>query len=269
MKDILTAPFIRELCELCGHMYRLGWDERNAGNVSLLLDEEEAARHLDTARVLRRFSLDFDAGAMAGRLLLVTGTGEYFRTLSRDPEKSLGILRIAESGRKAELLWGYREGRRFTSELASHILSHKARLAADPGHRVVLHSHPTHLVAMTAVCGGDEREFTRALWKSCSECIMVFPEGVGLLPWMPFGTAAIGEATAQKMARHRLVVWPLHGIYGAGRSMDEAFGLIEVAEKAAQLYLLTAHLPQKTELTDERLRLLAETLKLDAAEEYL
>ena len=26
MKDIMTAPFVREMCETTANMYRLGWD---------------------------------------------------------------------------------------------------------------------------------------------------------------------------------------------------------------------------------------------------
>ena len=36
MKDIMTAPFVREMCETTANMYRLGWDERNGGNISYL-----------------------------------------------------------------------------------------------------------------------------------------------------------------------------------------------------------------------------------------
>ena len=52
-------------------------------------------------------------------------------------------------------------------------------------------------------------------------------------------TNEIGIATAQKMEKTRLVVWTNHGIYGAGKTMDEAFGLIETVEKTAQIYMLT------------------------------
>ena len=56
---------------------------------------------------------------------------------------------------------------------------------------------------------------------------------------MVCGTNEIGEATAEKMKKFRLVVWTNHGIYGTGRDMDEAFGLIETVEKTAQIYMLT------------------------------
>ena len=45
-------------------------------------------------------------------------------------------------------------------------------------------------------------------------------------------------ATAEKMKDHRLVVWTNHGIYGTGKDLDEAFGLIETVEKTAQIYML-------------------------------
>ena len=54
MKDILTAPFVREMCETTANMYRLGWDERNGGNISYLLKEEEVAKYLDLSKVERR-----------------------------------------------------------------------------------------------------------------------------------------------------------------------------------------------------------------------
>ena len=43
MKDILKAKFVREMCATASNMYRLGWDERNGGNISYMLDEREVA----------------------------------------------------------------------------------------------------------------------------------------------------------------------------------------------------------------------------------
>ena len=45
MKDIFTAPFVEEMKRTTANMYRLGWDERNGGNISLLLDTDEGARY--------------------------------------------------------------------------------------------------------------------------------------------------------------------------------------------------------------------------------
>ena len=53
MKDILTAPFIKEMSEVTANMYRQGWDERNGGNISYLLAEEQVAEYLDVNKVIR------------------------------------------------------------------------------------------------------------------------------------------------------------------------------------------------------------------------
>ena len=46
MKNILTAPFMTEMIRTTANMYAHGWDERNGGNISMLLDEAELAEYL-------------------------------------------------------------------------------------------------------------------------------------------------------------------------------------------------------------------------------
>ena len=148
-------------------------------------------------------------------------------------------------------------------------MTHAVRLQADPAHRVVTHCHPTNLLAMTFVHTLDERAFTRSLWQMCTECLMVFPDGVGVLPWMVCGTTDIGRATAEKMRSRRLVVWAQHGLYGTGASLDDAFGLIETAEKAAEVYMKIAHLPRLNTITDEQMHLIEQRFNVSAREGYL
>lgn len=194
MKDILTAPFIEEMKKTTANMYRQGWDERNGGNISWLLDEAEVGQYLDLNRVIRTIPIGFEAKPLAGKLFLVTGTGKYFKNVQDDPENNLGLFRIGADGATAELLWGYRDGGRFTSELPAHLMSHMARLAVNPENRIIMHCHPTNTLAMTFVHPLDDKSFTHSLWEMCSECIVVFPDGIGVLPWMLCGTNAIGEA---------------------------------------------------------------------------
>jgi len=269
MKDILTAPFMVEMIRTATNMYAHGWDERNGGNISLLLDEAEVKEYLDTKKVLRAIPTGFEAPELEGRLFLVTGTGKYFKNVQYAPEVNLGLVRLVKGGTEAELMWGFTDGGKFTSEFPAHMMSHVARLRVDPMNRVVMHCHPANLLAMTYVHDLNERAFTRTLWQMCTECIVVFPDGVNVLPWMLCGTNEIGVATAQKMTTARLVVWAQHGIYGAGRDLDETFGLIETAEKAAEIYLKIAHLPLKQTITDEQMHLLEQRFGVKAREGYL
>lgn len=269
MKNILTAPFVKEMCDTTANMYRLGWDERNGGNISCMLDENEVAEYLDVRRVERTIPLGFDAKELMGKYFLVTGTGKYFKNIKGDPENDLGLFRVANDGANAELLWGYADGGKFTSELPAHLMSHMERLKLDPEHRVVMHTHPTNLLAMTYVHELDSKKFTRTLWQMSTECVVVFPDGVEVLKWMLCGTNEIGMATAEKMKSARAVVWAMHGIYGAGRTLDETFGLIETVEKAAQIYMLTAHLPRVNTITDEDMLKLVELFGVNYRKDFL
>lgn len=269
MKNIFDAPFLREMCETASNMYRLGWDERNGGNISCLLDENEVAQYLDLNKVIRTIPTGFKADELIGRIFIVTGTGKYFKNIEKDPENNLGIIRIADDGATAELLWGYADGGRFTSELPAHLMSHISRLSVNPENRIIMHCHPDYTLAMTQVHEMDERALTRTLWKQMTESIVVFPDGLGVLPWMVCGTNEIGEATAEKMKKYRLVIWTLHGIYGAGRDMDETFGLIETVEKAAKQYMLTAHLEKLNTISDAQLKALAERFEVDYRKDFL
>lgn len=269
MKDFLYAPVVAELADTCANMYRLGWDERNGGNISVLLNENEITEYIDPRNVLRSIPIGFSCREMAGKYLLLTGTGKFFKNVSKDPAANLGLIRIDESGKTAEVLWGFSDGGKFTSELPTHLMTHAARLQADPEHRVVTHCHPTHLLAMTYVHELDARSITRDLWRMSIESIMTFPDGLGVMPWRLCGTVEIGAETAHLMRSYRLVIWGMHGIYGAGKTLDEAFGLIETVEKAAQIYMLTAHLPRVNTITDEQLRRTAEYLGLPYRMDWL
>jgi len=269
MKDLLKSKFLNEFCDTCENMYRSGWDERNSGNISYLLSESDTNEYLDVKNVKKVFPLGFSAAALKNKSFLITGTGKFFKNVKKDPENTLGIIRISDDGLSAELLWGWNDGGKYTSELPAHLMTFESRLSADPETRVVLHCHPTKLLAMNAVIELEERTFSRALWKTCTESILAIPEGVGVLPWMLCGTNSIGEATAEKIKDFRIVIWGMHGIYAAGTSLDDTFGRIETVEKSAEIYMLTANLKKINTITDEQLAALVDLFKIDYKKDFL
>ena len=273
MKNILESPFVKEMIEVTSNMYRLGWDERNGGNVSYLLDEDELKEYLNLNNVIRNIPLmglnevDFDITPLLNKYFIVTGTGKYFKNVAKAPEVNLGIVRIKKE--HIELLWGFEDGGRTTSEFPAHMLCHIARLSVNPKNRVIIHSHPTNTLAMNYVHELNDKDFSHTLWQMCTECIVVFPEGVGVLPWMLCGTVEIGIKTAKKMHDFRLVIWAMHGVYASGETMDETFGLIETVEKAAQIYMLISGKKQINTITDNNLIEIAEFFKVNYRKEFL
>ena len=238
--NFVESRFVKGVSEITDNMYHQGWDERNGGNISYMIDEEYVREYFPKDNFLRDIPLGFTADeVLRNKYFLVTGTGKYFKNVIKDPEVNLGLVKIDSDGEVAHLLWGYKDGGKFTSEFPAHLMSHAVRYKANPNNRIIMHTHPTYTICMGACLPADEVIFTRKLWKSNTEAVVVFPEGVGVLPCMVCGTNEIGEATAEKMKNHRLVTWTNHGIYGAGNDIDEAFGLIETVEKTAQIYMLT------------------------------
>jgi rhamnulose-1-phosphate aldolase len=101
----IEAPFIQEMTEITHHMWTLGWDELNGGNISYLLSEEEVGKYINIKEPLRTIGLSFPVTELAGKYFIVTGSGKYFRNVIKDPEGCLGVLRVSENGESVEILW--------------------------------------------------------------------------------------------------------------------------------------------------------------------
>ncbi|MBR2988837.1 MAG: rhamnulose-1-phosphate aldolase, partial [Clostridia bacterium] len=73
MKNILESRFVKQMREITKNMYGQGWDERNGGNISLMLEDGEAEQYC--GEVIRTIPLGFDASEIKGKCFIVTGTG--------------------------------------------------------------------------------------------------------------------------------------------------------------------------------------------------
>lgn len=70
---------LNEVVEILNQLYLKGWDERNGGNLSYLITEEEVKELCDPNKVIRTFTYDFDMSYLIGKYFIITGTGTYFR----------------------------------------------------------------------------------------------------------------------------------------------------------------------------------------------
>lgn len=61
----------------------------------------------------------------------------------------------------------------------------------------------------------------------------------------------------------------MHGIYGAGKIMDETIGLTENVEKAAQINMLTAYLPRINTIRNNQMMELAEFFGVKYRNDFL
>lgn len=272
MSDSLEASwFIGAMVKAISDMWLKGWDERNGGNVSLRLSAEDIAPFRDAMKEDRVVAIGELVPELAGQYFLVTGSGKYFRNVQLDPEENLGLIEIGEDGESARILWGLRGNGVPTSEFSAHLKSHRSRQQVTQGaSRVIMHCHATNLIALSYVLDLSAASLTRALWEMSTECLVVFPDGIGVLPWMEPGTVSIGAATAEAMLKHPLVLWPFHGIFGSGATLDEAFGLIDTAEKAAEVLVKVLSMGgKKQSITTQQLKNLAARFQVEPMAEAL
>ena len=271
MISMLDLPCTKDMRDLTYKMWQKGWDEANGGNISVLLDPEEAAavEKLPADKV-RTYPMKDIPEIVRDRYFLVSSTGSYFQYIDERPEELLGIVHIPAEGDYYEIVAGYEAGGRPTSEFESHLRSHASRMEANPNHHVIMHNHAIAVLTMTHMGPTDERDFTVALWRIITEAPILFPDGIGFVPWCVCGTEELGHKTAEKMKTRRIVVWQYHGVLTAGDDMRDAFGLLETVEKAAEAYVRAnacAHV--NPGISDEGLWEVAEAFKVTPREGYL
>ena len=241
----MTYPdFINELCHVTYDMWNKGWDEYNGGNVSYRLTENEV-KTLEKGLAKTPYSFYPDNRIetevldvpkhIQGEYILITASGSHFRTLCLQPHVDTGIIKLTSKG--YQVVAGFVTGKRPTSEIFMHILAHAARLKVDPNHRVVIHNHATNIAVYSLLDEVTSESLTLDLWSVLTESIVVFHDGIAVLPWEVPGTKLIGVDTARELATHRLVVWAKHGVLSTGKDYQDCFGLIETADKAAHIAL--------------------------------
>ena len=146
------------------------------------------------------------------------------------------------------------------------------KAATNGANRVIYHCHATNVIALTYILPLTDRDFTRALWQSATECPVVFPEGVGVCPWMVPGGADIAMATSELMKKYQAAIWAQHGLFASGPDFDITFGLAHTIEKSAEIYVkvlsMGGGLIRQT-ITDDDLRAIAYDFGVQLNEEFL
>ena len=272
---ITDIEVMQHYIRMCGDGWDQGWHERNGGNLTYCMrpEEVEQCRPYFKDTPGQWVSMGVQADNLRGEFFISTGSGKYFRNVPLAPQDNICIVEINEAGDAWRIVWGLEKGGRPTSEFPSHFLNHSVRKEATGGAcRVIYHAHPANLIAMTYILPLTARDFTRALWKSATECPVVFPGGVGVVPWMVPGGSDIALATSQLMKEYDAAVWAHHGLFASGPDFDTTFGLMHTIEKAAQIYILALSAGQGRILQtieDDDLRAIAKDFGVTLREEFL
>ena len=234
---VLDAKFVKQFIQMCDDGWHQGWHERNGGNASYRIKEEEVDSVREDFSYERPWTpIGTSVPTLAGEFFLVTGSGKFFQNVIRDPEDSICIAEIDEKGENYRIVWGLVNGGKPTSEFPSHLMNHEVKKRVTNGaHRVIYHGHPVNVIALTFILPLDDKTFTRELWENMTECPIVFQEGVGVVPWMVPGGRAIAVETSKLMEEYNVAIWAHHGMFCSSDTFDNCFGLFHTVEKSAEI----------------------------------
>ncbi|MCI8959870.1 MAG: rhamnulose-1-phosphate aldolase [Lachnospiraceae bacterium] len=266
------AKFVQGFIRMANDGWEQGWHERNGGNLSYRVKPEEVQQVKDQIQPGEWKAIGTSVPGLAGEYFLVTGSGKYFRNVILDPEDSICMIQLDEAGENYRIVWGLVNGGRPTSELPSHLMNHEVKMTASGGkHRVIYHAHTTNVIALTFVLPLEDKVFTRELWEMATECPVVFPDGVGVVPWMVPGGREIAVATSRLMKKYDVAIWAHHGIFVSGEDFDLTFGLMHTVEKSAEILvkMLSMQPDKRQTITPGNFRDLARDFQVTLPEEFL
>lgn len=269
---VLDAEFVKNFIRTANDGWEQGWHERNGGNLSYRIRLEEVEAVKEDFEPKEWQPIGTTVPKLAKEYFIVTGSGKYFRNVIIKPEDSICIIELDEKGENYRIVWGLVNGGRPTSELPSHLMNHEVKMIATGGkHRVIYHAHPTNIIALTFVLPLEDKVFTRELWEMATECPVVFPEGVGVVPWMVPGGRDIAVATSELMKKYNLAIWAHHGMFASGEDFDLTFGLMHTAEKSAEILvkMLSMQPNKRQTITPDNFRDLAKDFNVTLPEEFL
>ena len=211
---VTDAEFVKQFVRMCDDGFNQGWHERNGGNLSYRMKLEEVEEVKELLDETTEFQpIGTEVKNLANEYFLVTGSGKYFRNVILAPEENICIIKVDETGTMFQICWGLVKGGRPTSELTTHLMNHEVKVLLDEKYRVIYHAHPANLIALTFVLPLEDKVFTREIWEMATECPVVFPDGLGVVPWMVPGGREIAVETSKLMKKYDAAVWALSLIH--------------------------------------------------------
>jgi rhamnulose-1-phosphate aldolase len=270
--NLANIDFIDDFIKTCQDGWLKGWHERNGGNLSYRLSTKDIETFQPFAAKKRELCpIGTKLPSLANDYFLITGSGKYMRNVSQDPASNIGIIKIDEHGENYRIIWGLLSAAKPSSELPTHLMSHAVKKDQNPEDTcAILHAHPPNIIALSFVLPLESCVFSKELWEMLSECAIVFPEGIGIVPWMVPGGLEIAQKSSELMKSFNAILWAHHGIFCAGASLDLAFGLTDTIEKSAEILVKVLSMGGKKQyISKNQLEILSKTYQTPLRKEFL
>ena len=225
-----------EIGEVGNWLAQMNACEGAAGNISVCVGwKVDGSDHFPDSQPIE---LPFAVPDMAGKSILITGSGSRLRDLLKEPHGNMGLLHIQEQGKRALLFTNPRQNfKHLTSEFNTHLSLHQRAFGEGKAtFNAVVHAQPLHLTYLTSIPEyQDSLQFSRAICRWQPEMLLVFPRGIAFLPFRVPNSEPLMSATKSVDSDLNLIVWAKHGVIAiSNQSVSQALDLIEYAETGAR-----------------------------------
>jgi rhamnulose-1-phosphate aldolase len=236
--------YLDEIAETAMLLWERGWAERNAGNISINISGHS---DLDSESIFDNsefensdsYQLNKAYPTLSGNIFLVTATGSRMREIAKETERYTCLIKISGDGnyyRKIPIIPG-NDDIIPTSELPTHLAIHEVLALNNAQEKVVLHTHPTELIALSQI-KEIKNEMNRILMGMHPENIIFISDGIGYIPIILPCSDELANATSKAFERHKIVLWEKHGCIAIGNNLNDAFDLIDTLAKSALMYFM-------------------------------
>jgi rhamnulose-1-phosphate aldolase len=241
-------PVLEEIKQISGLISSKGWAESNAGNFSVNITD--LCKKIKF-QVSESGSVKSDKAYkhLRNLYILITCSGSRMRDIAINPVQGLCLLYFNNSGNAYTIIpLDNNKSKTPTSELLTHLEVQNLLAGKKTDEKVVLHTHPAEAVAVTHLKNfSSEKSINKLISAIQPEVPVLFPEGIGYLPYYLTGSKKLALKTKKKINRHKIVIWEKHGCVSTGKDLNEAFDNTDVLIKSIKIFFMCLYSGNKYE----------------------
>ena len=210
--------------------------EGAAGNISIYIGwPVEVQRHFPQ---VEHIELPIPAPALAGKVVLVTGSGSRLRDILTDPDGTLAAVVVNPGGLTARMYTSPRRRfKRITGEFNTHLAAHQDEVArTNTNFQALVHAQPPHMVYLSHMEAYRDQAFLNreaAALAARNHRDITYGDGGAAILGTGFRCSHGGYSKRLARARHSGVE-QARGDFALIYSVDHATDIIEYAEAAAR-----------------------------------
>lgn len=182
---------------------------------------------------------------IGGRVLLITRTGSQITAIDHtlqceEDGKLLNLVEVNKKGDAVRIIYGNREFGSIPSiELHVHLLAGAISISQALDAPATVHAHPYNLIrlGMEKRIEGDFAAFNAVIYTQIEGLNRIDTDLVGVVPYVPSGSARLVNVSIEPFQRHRLVLWMNHGFVVRNTHIERGYAMMSYAEQCAKAAL--------------------------------